>query len=701
MKKNVLKTVFLSFVLSTTTLLNAQVTIGSLDKPIDGALLDLKESGTTTKGLSLPRVELKKIDKLIMGTTIIKNEDNGGDQYEKHTGLIVFNVSEESPFCPGLYVWNGAQWDNLMGKCSGLNISASTPLDFPSGRDLRSLVGKEITVKWDPATGVISFDDATNNATNNATLAKVKFTNANVFSPALSVLKNAEGSKLTITPDAMTEAEVSDNGGNPFTTKQSKFSLTLTDGSKVTKSNELVITQTNKALLSDGKYTVPMIKEFGANAVGTKTATFDITSNGVWRVKELIPATNNGIDASSIKIDNTAITLPSGNYGEEKEDNKGHDALTLSFDYTMGIGSTKVPYSKLILEDTQSPKRFNDLMYTVYQCTSLKDTSVKWPTMSEWAEIAGYPNVKEKDVYNADYAANAALAEAEDELAGIGKIHPITGISWHRDQDGNIFLAASFHPTDMTKERWMITNLAATKYDTESESLPTGLNALTGPSPTRDHKNPLWSYPSINDQGSEATTYTKNPRVGLLYNWPAATAGKGGADGQAAIYDGNAAPTTAMNVQGICPNGWHLPQDGEFTDLENLIIQYSDQFSQYASPIGGAALTYDGGAQQWRGSLHGKAMQEGCAHYNTIQQGQSNPISVAERPGFEWMLAGNVSGGAANTHAYGTGGYIWASSGSTTYDAWCRRVFVGYSTVSRWTDYRYYHLSVRCKKNDL
>ncbi len=67
MKKNVLKTVFLSFVLSTTTLLNAQVTIGSLDKPIDGALLDLKESGTTTKGLSLPRVELKEIDKLIMG----------------------------------------------------------------------------------------------------------------------------------------------------------------------------------------------------------------------------------------------------------------------------------------------------------------------------------------------------------------------------------------------------------------------------------------------------------------------------------------------------------------------------------------------------------------------------------------------------------------------------------------------------------
>lgn len=694
MKKNVLKTVFLSFVLSTTTLLNAQVTIGSLDKPIDGALLDLKESGTTTKGLSLPRVELKEIDKLIMGTTIIKNEDNGGDQYEKHTGLIVFNVSEESPFCPGLYVWNGAQWDNLMGKCSGLNISASTPLDFPSGRDLRSLVGKEITVKWDPATGVISFDDATNNATNNAILAKVKFTNANVFSPALSALKNAEGSKLTITPDAMTEAEVSDNGGNPFITKQSKFSLTHTDGSNTSKSNSLVITQTNKALLSDGKYTAATIKEINANAMETKTATFDITSNGVWRVKELIPATNNGIDASSIKIDNTAITLPSANYGEEKEDGKGHDALKLSFDYTMGLGSTKAPYSKLILEDTQTPKRFADLMYTVYQCTSMTDTSVKWPTMSEWAEIAGYPDVKEPEDRNAD----PDIAQAEDELASIGKIHPVTGISWHRDQDGNIFLAASFHPTDMTKDRWMITNLAATTYDTESESLPTGVNALTGPSQTSDYKNPLWSYPSINNQGSDATTYTKNPRVGLLYNWAAATACKGGADGQASINDGGVAPTPAKNVQGICPNGWHLPQDGEYTDLENLIIQHTDLFSQYTSPIGGSNLIYS--EQDWRGTLHGKAMQDGCEQYGTSHQGYSNPISVAERPGFEWQLAGiAVNGGSSN---YGLRGYQWTSSGYLTYLAWARFIYAGsrvYRYSTAYSDGRRWLMNVRCKQN--
>lgn len=37
---------------------NAQVTIGSDETPVQGALLDLKESGNTTKGLGLPRVKL-------------------------------------------------------------------------------------------------------------------------------------------------------------------------------------------------------------------------------------------------------------------------------------------------------------------------------------------------------------------------------------------------------------------------------------------------------------------------------------------------------------------------------------------------------------------------------------------------------------------------------------------------------------------
>ncbi len=66
-----MKTKLLIFILTILSLLyclsiNAQVTIGSYEKPIAGALLDLKEqtpggeNTTGTKGFGLPRVNLKK-----------------------------------------------------------------------------------------------------------------------------------------------------------------------------------------------------------------------------------------------------------------------------------------------------------------------------------------------------------------------------------------------------------------------------------------------------------------------------------------------------------------------------------------------------------------------------------------------------------------------------------------------------------------
>ena len=47
-------------------------------------------------------------------------------------------------------------------------------------------------------------------------------------------------------------------------------------------------------------------------------------------------------------------------------------------------------------------------------------------------------------------------------------------------------------------------------------------------------------------------TYDNDPSVphgyGLLYNWYAVD-----------------------NASGLCPNGWHVPTDGEWTDLETYI----------------------------------------------------------------------------------------------------------------------------------
>lgn len=64
-----------------------------------------------------------------------------------------------------------------------------------------------------------------------------------------------------------------------------------------------------------------------------------------------------------------------------------------------------------------------------------------------------------------------------------------------------------------------------------------------------------WYYP-MNDTAYEAN-------YGLLYNWPAVMHGASGS---------NANPS---GVQGICPDGWHVPSDAECTQLLNYVNSQS------------------------------------------------------------------------------------------------------------------------------
>lgn len=110
-------TMILALLVLTSIGLQAQVTIGSSEKPLDGALLDLKETGTTKKGLSLPRTELSDLNKLKMGTVEILDTDDGGSQYQKHVGLLVYNTAKvetkTNRICPGIHIWDGRQWQAI------------------------------------------------------------------------------------------------------------------------------------------------------------------------------------------------------------------------------------------------------------------------------------------------------------------------------------------------------------------------------------------------------------------------------------------------------------------------------------------------------------------------------------------------------------------------------------------------------------
>lgn len=85
----------------------AQVTIGSLEPPRSGSLLDLKEDDSmgkdpnASKGLGLPRVSLSSLTKLTI-------DDDGKEG--NYVGTMVYNTTTNANIKEGIYCWMGSTW---------------------------------------------------------------------------------------------------------------------------------------------------------------------------------------------------------------------------------------------------------------------------------------------------------------------------------------------------------------------------------------------------------------------------------------------------------------------------------------------------------------------------------------------------------------------------------------------------------------
>jgi hypothetical protein len=107
----------------------AQVTVGSLVDPEKGALLDLKNHASaadsttaTSGGLLLPRVRL--VDRSTLEPFIGKgdaewNQSNQKKTKVNHIGLTVYNLTNDSYFHAGLYIWGGSEWKSLAATSAG------------------------------------------------------------------------------------------------------------------------------------------------------------------------------------------------------------------------------------------------------------------------------------------------------------------------------------------------------------------------------------------------------------------------------------------------------------------------------------------------------------------------------------------------------------------------------------------------------
>ena len=223
------------------------------------------------------------------------------------------------------------------------------------------------------------------------------------------------------------------------------------------------------------------------------------------------------------------------------------------------------------------------------------------------------------------------------------------GTSTVSDYDGNVY-----NTVGIGNQCWMKENLRTTHYSNgTSIALGTSYGVST---PARYYPN----HDSVN-----VGIY------GYLYNWAAVMNG---------AVSSNANPS---GVRGICPLGWHVPSEAEWTQMENYVSSQDQYLCNNSTSNIAKALT---SATGWNSS------SAACA--------VGNDLSANNATGFSAMPAGDChyNWGYEN---FGNGTLFWTSTeNSSNGNAWRRHLSYNAAVVNRDNKDKGNGFSVRCLRDN-
>ena len=138
---------------------------------------------------------------------------------------------------------------------------------------------------------------------------------------------------------------------------------------------------------------------------------------------------------------------------------------------------------------------------------------------------------------------NALLSTVDDS-------EPCPGTPTVKDIDGNVY-----NTVKIGEQCWMRENLRTTRY-ADGSPIPAGGSNTSTTEPY------YYDFPSLG---------IPLEKRGYLYNCPAA------------MHGAQYSETNPSNVQGICPDGWHLPSNAEWTQLTDYVGNNPDYVCGYES----------------------------------------------------------------------------------------------------------------------
>ena len=245
------------------------------------------------------------------------------------------------------------------------------------------------------------------------------------------------------------------------------------------------------------------------------------------------------------------------------------------------------------------------------------------------------------------YATNSVGTNYGNEETFTTQSPIVCGTSIVADIDNNIY-----NTVQIGGQCWMRENLKTTRYADGSAISHSQYDEIS-------YSYGYWNYPNLDS--------TNKITYGLLYNW------------SAVMHDSPASNTTPSGVQGVCPTGWHVPSDAEFTILMDYVGGQSEYLCAYDSSDISKAL----------------ASQIGWTyHYDMCSPG--NNSSSNNSTGYNAMPAGYLVG--SNASLFGSLSALWSSTERNHLNK--HRLSVSNNGAWRGVGGSYEYCSVRCVLDD-
>ncbi|MBA7580412.1 hypothetical protein ES708_22303 [subsurface metagenome] len=246
------------------------------------------------------------------------------------------------------------------------------------------------------------------------------------------------------------------------------------------------------------------------------------------------------------------------------------------------------------------------------------------------------------------YATNSVGTSYGNEI----EIMTIWDNSTIPDYDRNVY-----QTVQIGNQVWMKENLKSTKY---ADGTPIPLVTDDAAWAALGDNNTDKAYCYYDNSSTNGDTY------GALYTWAAAMNGAG------------TSSSNPSGIQGVCPDGWHLPSDAEWKELEMYL-----GMSQSDADNTGFRGTDEGG----------KLKETGTTHWNSPNTGATNESGFSALPGgYRYTSYGYF-------YYIGYYCYWWSATEYYPNHAGIRYLNYNYSSVYRFNYLKSYGFSVRCVRD--